>query len=230
VQGGRGTDDLSFAVTGMPDDPTPVPLLSPLQISLDGGPDNDVILVDYSNLLVEAPQVVSESGGPGNDTLICSVANPNPSTAGILNIASSFALNGGLDDDFIFVNISDRFGQQALNNVFVVGGPGTDIISLNYTGLLNGTLRFRLLGKDGNDQIEAVCTIDFVSTGSLDGLVFGGGDGDNLTFDVFFVLPDGSVTGNACGDLVSFSAVLNGGTGFDVCQKTPNVFAEFCEA
>jgi len=85
-------------------------------------------------------------------------------------------------------------------------------------------------GGDGNDQIQVVCMIDSRSTGFFNGLVRGGDGDDNLTFDVFFVDSNGLATGSGHGHLTSFIAVLDGGLGFDTCQKTADVFAKNCEA
>src|SRR5262249_61486492 len=134
------------------------------------------------------------------------------------------------DDDLIFVNISDPFGLLPHIGVGIDGGPGTDIIGVQYAGLLNSVLTVIVRGNEGNDQIQVVCMIDSASTGQLGGAVLGGGGDDQLTFDVFFVQPDGSKIGTGHGKLTFLSALIDGGAGFDVCQRTGNVFVKNCEA
>jgi hypothetical protein len=222
VEGGHAHNLLSFTVASPSDQTTPVPLTNPLDVRLDGGPGDGTILIDYENVLLEAPQRVTESGGSGNDNLLLLLDNPNPGTASIPSAQSSFRLVGGGGNDLISVLINDPFGLLPSMNVTVDGRLGNDNISFLYEGLLNNAVKVLLDGGPGNDTIDTKFFIDSRSTGALDVREFGGTGNDYLTLDVFFVNPDGTMTGSGSGELASFFALLEGSP-LDIEAFTPNV-------
>jgi hypothetical protein len=221
---------MTFNVASMPDQTTPALLMSPMAVSLDGGPDNDTILVNYNNVLLGADQAVNENGGPGNDTIGLSMVNASPSSLPRSSGTGTCNLVGGLGDDFVFANIYDPYGQQGFVYVQAIGGPGTNDMEVDYTGKLDGFLKLLLVGGNGDDLIKVNCNIDAFSTGGFQGAIWGGGGNDNLIFDVFFVLPNGNKIGLGKGKLASFFALLDGQGGFDTCQATANVIVQNCEA
>ena len=94
---------------------------------------------------------------------------------------------------------------------------------------MNDDLNVRINGGEGNDVVSAKLFLDTASTGSLEARVFGGGGGDDLTLDVFFVNPDGTMTGSGRGQLSSFTAVADGGADFDLGSFTANILVRSVE-
>jgi hypothetical protein len=168
-------------------------------------------------------------GNAGNDNLQFAMDETRLGGAPAMSWMTSLLFSGGQGDDVIGVQFLDPHGIQPCIDIGVDGGAGADNISFTYQGLLNDDLNLRINGGEGNDVLSAKLLLDAASTGALDARVSGDGGGDALTFNVYFVNPDGSMTGSGRGRLSSFTAVADGGAGYDLGSFTANILVRSVE-
>jgi hypothetical protein len=174
-------------------------------------------------------QVWLQVGKLVNSTLNCNVALGlgNNAFNGFLNSdllgysAANIMVNAAGGNNLLLMNAHHvNVAQTAAINVGLQGGGGTDIISTDYQGELNGTLTVRNHGWGGNDQLTMKIAADPGSIGRIDSLTSGDA-GDDKMYVSFL---DYSATGPgvlhpARGKLASVKIVADGGLGLDTLTR-----------
>jgi N-acetylneuraminic acid mutarotase len=246
---GGGANRIGFDATGRLD--------GALQLGLLGGNDSD--LVDLHFMLDPASRGsvgANVMTGAGNDHLMAAF---NSSLIGLMfnadlgagddTFAGQFmptALRGAAGDPTVNVFGGDGNDVVSLvvgnpdaitNDHFAVplrvnldGGAGDDALAVTYQHvILDAAQTVNVNGGAGNDTIKVQFFIDSQSSGALDVLVAGGAGDDDLTLTIYFVKPDGTMTGDGQGQLRSLAALIDGGAGFDTAHHTANVRVINCE-
>jgi len=204
----NGNDQVSYTLNG--------PLTSSsrsIAVSLGRGDDRFT-----ANLLggtsVSGNLGITVFGQQGNDRLTGTAVG---TFAGVS--AFGWTTLGGQGDDLLEFQQSANTNENASESITQVGGNGTDRITTNYLGRLNGLFSTTDVGGGGEDRISVTIVVANNSTGQLVGsAVLGGGADDNLTF----LIPNS-------GQAFVFNQVLDGGGGFNTCTRTTNVLAFRCQ-
>jgi hypothetical protein len=132
--------------------------------------------------------------------------------AGVARGTFAVNLDGEDDADTLSATLGS-IAAGARADVRVEGDGGNDTINVAFSGELDGELRLRADGDDGDDTITGTVALAAGSTGRLDAEVRGGNGNDRLTLNV---------TGDT-GALDSFEARIDGGDGTDTFTATANV-------
>jgi hypothetical protein len=209
VSTGRGNDRVSYNLTG--------DLLGSrfIGVSLGAGRDrfNAVVRRDLRS---GASLNVNVSGGGGNDTLrMTQIGSLLPGSL------VAFGASGGAGDDnlaFQSTNlVTVNQGSAVLLNL--AGGRGVDSINGTYSGQQNGVLNIAADGGGGDDNVFVDFEIFPGSRGVVAPSRVGGAAGnDQLTFII-----------RNRGTGFSGNQLLDGGSGFDRCQRTNDVISINCE-
>jgi hypothetical protein len=212
--GGPGDDRL---IVGFQDqDAEEMP--APLAVTTEGDAGRDWLQVDLGNVPLRGPVGISLRSGADDDQITVAGFNAQPSQPGTV---ASLDVQGNEGDDRMEIG---GFNPQpdplgAFVSVNVQGGSGDDFIIIHYSGALNGALRVRLDGGDGNDRIDARLQFDAESRGRVVAEVFGGAGDDHLTLAI-----------DDPGLLTDIAALIDGGDGFDIFRRMGPVEVINCEA
>src|SRR5262245_21332593 len=209
VSTGRGNDRVSYSLTG------DLQGSRFIGVSLGAGQDrfNAVVRRDLRS---GSSLNVNVNGGGGNDTLrLTQIGSLLPGSL------LAYSASGGAGNDTVAFQstnlVTVNQGSAILLNL--AGGGGVDAITATYSGQQNGVLNLAADGGGGDDHAFVEFEIFPGSRGVVAPSRVGGGAGnDNLTFII-----------RNRGTGFSANQLLDGGSGFDRCQRTTDVISINCE-
>lgn len=234
VHGRRGNDIVSYTLTGA--------LSTAHHLNLHLGDGDDQVNFDFSPGLSSRLKV-NLHGGDGNDQVTATFGavtggnlffNSNlgkgddqldVTFAGMLSQAARarFHVHGHMGNDTMAFHATGvDIADTSVLAIFLKGGKDDDHLSVDYQGVLAGTLLVRLDGDQGTDTSAANLNAAAGSTGEVRALVKGGQGNDQLTLNV----NDQSATPSSLG--VVF-ALIDGGQGEDDAFHTADVLVRRCE-
>jgi hypothetical protein len=228
-----GNDVFAYAMTG--------PAKKNLNLIVNLGSETNRANISLLNDIVGRRETINVVGGAANDqvwlqvgklvnsTLNCNIAlgSGNNAFNGFLNSdllgysAANIMVNAAGGNNLLLMNAHHvNVAQTAAINVGLQGGAGTDIISTDYLGELNGLLTVRHHGGGGNDSLTMKVGADPGSIGKIDALT--AGDAGNDKMYVSFVNNSAAGPGvlhPARGRLAAVKIVADGGLGTDVLTR-----------
>ena len=131
--------------------------------------------------------------------------------AGVASGSFTFELQGNDGADALTA-AAGAVAAGAIADIQVNGGKDNDVITIGFNGAVNGMLRFKGSGQDGDDTVFSEVIVAPGSTGRLDTSVRGGKGNDRLTL---------RVSGTA--GLAFREMTLDGDDGIDTWVATANV-------
>jgi hypothetical protein len=206
VTTGGGNDVVTYNLAG--------DLIGQRTVLANLGAGNDTFgAVLRRNLLPGSSLSVLANGGSGDDRLQATLIG-NVGAGAQLGIV--FNGHGGSNILNVFSATLLRVDPGAVVAINLLGGGHAgDHIFNDFFGTMNGTYTVAESGGSGPDKLFADVEVAPGSTGNINGSVLSGGPGnDNLTFLIH--APVGFASANQ---------LIDGGTGFDISTRTPNVIA-----
>ncbi len=130
-------------------------------------------------------------------------------------------VRGGTDRDHIFFTSSGDVAANSAMAVNILGGPGSDFITANLSGAVNGIVTFTADGGAFYDSLQATVTVGSGSAGRISVRLNGGMAPDLLRL---------TATKANAADRVGTLFVVDGGGGVDEGQRTFNVITTNVES
>jgi hypothetical protein len=198
------------------------------------GPAGSTSHVNFGGPLSSSNPIVVITGGRGDEQVFAQVGDETNANLQFFSYLGRGANTFDLDSTGNLVNSIEHFDVEAggggntvifnakgVNvdltsrlNLHTDLGHGSDTVTENYSGVMDGELDGIIATGAGADTVNINLTLDNGSTGRLHDLAFGGRGNDTMTYDVF----DNSNPGGK-----STMSLLDGGRGDNTLNATPNV-------
>lgn len=189
-------------------------------VKLQGGADNDTLILDASTLdrvSASATTKLTVIGGQGADTFDTTIGDvaagdtvlltvTGASGADSLTLGVSGSVNGTLTvnanadqgSDTISASLILSPGSVGDTTFFARGGQGDDNLTLAVLGEVGGSLVFQGGGGQGNDTVSVSGTLQTEGTGTSSIIANGGQGADNVTISTAATVV-GTLTAQALG-------------------------------
>jgi hypothetical protein len=185
-------------------------------VDLGGGGDNAIIV--HFNVAFNADAVTNVMGGDGGETVGIVIDGINVAAGA----SAKFDVDGGGGRDVISADvIGSKVARDGVLDIEFHGGVGADVLRASTAGLLveaDGQFSLCFEGNGGNDVISARLDFDHNSHGTVNAELMGDAGDDLLVFRAVGI-----------GDPNQFTALVDGGAGFDIAFVSRGIDVRDCE-
>ncbi len=178
-----------------------------LVVTLDTGTGNDRVDINLGTLADESVVRFTTKLGTGDDTFAVA-SNYSVGDYSKLLVNTS----GGTGDDFIDVNIQGSIATKGLVDLVLNGDAGNDYLNTSFFNQVDGQLKVRQFGGDGDDDLNLNSHVTYDSTGFVNVVLDGEQGNDTVTYSALG-FDDPSVA----------QVLINGGNGYNIGKLSRDV-------